>query len=56
MLTLILGRYHGLSSAAENTINNSLRALPESLDAVMALEDQIIAMAEDLIKKNMLFF
>ncbi|MEL0018161.1 MAG: glutamine--fructose-6-phosphate transaminase (isomerizing), partial [Gammaproteobacteria bacterium] len=41
MLTLILGRYHGLSSAAENAINNSLRALPKSLDAVMELEDQI---------------
>ena len=51
MLTLILGRYHGLSSVAENAINNSLRALPQSLDAVMKLEDQIIEMAEDFDQK-----
>mgnify|MGYP001404590697 CR=1 FL=1 len=56
MLTLILGRYHGLSSAAENTINNSLRALPESLDAVMSLEDQIIEMAEDFDSKEHALF
>ena len=56
MLTLILGRYHGLSSAAENAINNSLRALPESLDAVMELEDQIIAMAEDFDQKEHALF
>ena len=56
MLTLILGRYHGLSSAAENAINNSLRALPESLDAVMKLEDQIIEMAEDFDQKEHALF
>ena len=56
MLTLILGRYHGLSSAAENAINNSLRALPESLDAVMELEDQIISMAEDFDQKEHALF
>ena len=56
MLTLILGRYHGLSSAAENAINNSLRALPESLDAVMKLEEQIIEMAEDFDQKEHALF
>ena len=56
MLTLILGRYHGLSSAAENAINNSLRALPKSLDAVMELEDQIIEMAEDFDQKEHALF
>jgi glucosamine--fructose-6-phosphate aminotransferase (isomerizing) len=56
MLTLILGRHHGLSAVAERTINKSLRALPESLDAVMLLEDQIIEMAEDFDnKENALF-
>ena len=56
MLTLILGRYHGLSAVAEQTINKSLRALPESLDAVMLLEGQIIEMAEDFDnKENALF-
>ena len=56
MLTLVLGRYHGLSSAAENTINNSLRALPDSLDAVMKLEKQIIEMAEDFDQKEHALF
>ena len=56
MLTLILGRHHGLSSAAENTINNSLRALPDSLDSVMQLEDQIIEMAEDFDQKEHALF
>ena len=56
MLTLILGRHHGLSSAAENTINNSLRALPDSLDSVMLLEDQIIEMAEDFDQKEHALF
>ena len=52
MLTLVLGRYHGLSTVAERTINESLRALPESLDAVMLLEDQVIEMAEDFDQKR----
>ena len=56
MLTLILGRHHGLSSAAENTINNSLRALPDSLDSVMLLEDKIIEMAEDFDQKEHALF
>jgi glucosamine--fructose-6-phosphate aminotransferase (isomerizing) len=56
MLTLILGRYHGLSAVAERAINDSLRALPESLDAVMLLEDQIIEMAEDFGHKEHALF
>tara|TARA_B100000700_G_scaffold17381_1_gene17167 strand:+ start:1428 stop:3263 length:1836 start_codon:yes stop_codon:yes gene_type:complete len=56
MLTLILGRHHGLSSAAENTINNSLRALPESLDSVMKLENEIIEMAQDFDQKEHALF
>ena len=56
MLTLILGRHHGLSSAAENAINNSLRALPESLDAVMKLESEIIEMAQDFDQKEHALF
>ena len=46
MLTLALGRSHGLSAVAEKSIIESLKALPESLDAVMALEPLIIKMAE----------
>ena len=56
MLTLVLGRLHGLSAAAENTISNSLRALPDSLDLVMELEDQIIEMAEDFDQKEHALF
>ena len=56
MLTLVLGRSHGLSSVAENSINESLRALPESLDAVIALEPLIIKMAEEFDDKEHTLF
>jgi len=56
MLTLALGRSHGLSAVAENSINESLRALPESLDAVMALEPLIIKMAEAFDQKEHALF
>jgi len=56
MLTLILGRHHGLSPVAERAINDSLRALPDSLDAVMLLEEEIIEMAEDFEKKEHALF
>ena len=56
MLTLALGRSHGLSSIAENSINESLRALPKSLDAVMALEPLIIKMAEAFDQKEHALF
>ncbi len=46
MLTLALGRNHGLSATAEHSINEALRAVPESLNAVMKLEPLIIKMAE----------
>ena len=56
MLTLVLGRNHGLSSTAENSINLSLKALPESLEAVMKLEPEIIKMAEDFDQKEHALF
>ena len=56
MLTLVLGRSHGLSSVAESSINESIRALPESLDAVMALEPSIIKMAEEFDDKEHALF
>ena len=56
MLTLVLGRSHGLSQVAESSINESLRALPESLDAVMALEPLIIKMAEEFDDKEHALF
>jgi len=56
MLTLVLGRSHGLSSAAENSINESLRSLPESLDAVIELEPLIIKMAEEFDDKEHTLF
>ena len=56
MLTLILGRHHGLSAVAERNINESLRALPDSLDAVMDLEEKIIEMAQDFDQKENALF
>ena len=56
MLTLVLGRNHGLSQTAENRINESLRVLPDSLDAVMQLEPDIIKMAEDFDQKDHALF
>ncbi len=56
MLTLVLGREHGLSQAAENVINNSLRELPNLLNEVMGLEEEIIKMAEDFDDKEHALF
>ena len=56
MLTLALGRSHGLSAVAEKSIIESLKALPESLDAVMALEPLIIKMAEIFDQKEHALF
>ena len=56
MLTLVLGRSHGLSAVAESSINESIRALPKSLDAVMALEPSIIKMAEEFDDKEHALF
>ena len=52
----MLGRNHGLSEVAESSTNESLRALPESLDAVMALEPSIIKMAEAFDDKEHALF
>ena len=56
MLTLVLGREHGLSQAAENAVNNSLRDLPDLLKQVMGLEPQIVKMAEDFDDKEHALF
>lgn len=56
MLTLVLGRNHGLSATAESRINESLRTLPESLDAVMKLEPLVIKMAEVFDQKEHALF
>ncbi len=56
MLTLVLGREHGLSQAAENAVNNSLRDLPDLLKQVMELEPQIVKMAEDFDDKEHALF
>ncbi len=56
MLTLVLGRSHGLSAVAEGSINESLRALPKSLDAAMALEPSIVKMAEAFDDKEHALF
>ena len=56
MLTLVLGREHGLSQAAENAVNNSLRDLPDLLKQVMDLEPQIVKMAEDFDDKEHALF
>ena len=56
MLTLALGRSHGLSAVAEKSIIESLKALPESLDAVIALEPLIIKMAEVFDQKEHALF
>jgi len=56
MLTLALGRNHGLSATAEGRINEALRAVPESLNAVMKLEPLIIKMAEVFDHKEHVLF
>jgi len=57
LLTIVLGRRHGLSEATEARLVNELRSVPASIRRVLALDEQIATLAAERFgdKHNALF-
>jgi glucosamine--fructose-6-phosphate aminotransferase (isomerizing) len=56
MMTLAIGKHHGMSEKLQNDIASSLMSLPSKLEEVLALASSIEALAEDFAdKQNALF-
>ncbi len=56
MMTLAIGKHHGMSDEIQNKIAQSLMTLPSKLDEVLALAPSIEALAEDFADKNHALF
>jgi glucosamine--fructose-6-phosphate aminotransferase (isomerizing) len=56
LLTLALGRCHGMPEADEATAVAVLRSIPAKLEAVLALDDQIARLAEQFVEKHHCLF
>ncbi|MEY6431204.1 glutamine--fructose-6-phosphate transaminase (isomerizing) [Thioalkalicoccus limnaeus] len=52
LLTLVLGRSHGLDEATEARAVALLRSLPARLEEVLALDDAIARLAEQFVEKH----
>jgi len=56
MLTVILGRRHGITSKVEKRIVAAMLSLPQQLEKVLALNDAIKAWAEEFAEKRHALF
>ena len=56
LLTTTLGRYHALDESQEAHLVGLLRALPGKIEQVLALDDQISALAEQFVDKHHTLF
>jgi len=56
LLTINLGRFHGCTSEQEASAVTLLRGLPAQLEQVLALDEQIAALAEGFVEKNHCLF
>lgn len=56
MMTLAIGKHHGMPSDKQAAITQSLMSLPAKLDEVLALASSIEALAEDFADKNHALF
>jgi len=56
MMTLAIGKHHGMSPEQQNDIAQSLMTLPAKLDEVLALAGDIEALAEDFADKQHALF
>jgi glutamine---fructose-6-phosphate transaminase (isomerizing) len=56
LLTIALGREHGLDAQTEATLVHDLRHLPRQLETVLALEGEIEALAEQFVDKHHTLF
>ncbi len=56
MMTLALGKYHGMSTAVQSNIAKALMTLPSKLEEVLALASSIEDLAEDFADKHHALF
>ncbi len=56
MMTLALGKYHGMSEQTQVEITQALMTLPSKLEEVLALASSIEELAEDFADKNHALF
>ena len=56
MLTVILGRRHGMTLETEQNIVNAMQSLPKQLETVLALNDEIEQLAEQFADKRHALF
>jgi glucosamine--fructose-6-phosphate aminotransferase (isomerizing) len=56
MMTLAIGRHHGMSAEQQNSIATSLMTLPSKLEEVLALASSIEDLAEDFADKQHALF
>ncbi len=56
LLVLVLGRYHHMDDAVERELVSALQGVPALLAEVLALEDQIMHMAESFFEKQHALF
>jgi glucosamine--fructose-6-phosphate aminotransferase (isomerizing) len=56
LLTLALGRCHGMSETDEAAAAAVLRSVPAKLEAVLALDDEIARLAEQFVEKHHCLF
>jgi glucosamine--fructose-6-phosphate aminotransferase (isomerizing) len=56
LLTTALGRYHGLSEAAEARMVALMRSVPSKMEQVLALDDRIATLAEQFVDKQHTLF
>ncbi|WP_111642250.1 glutamine--fructose-6-phosphate transaminase (isomerizing) [Marinimicrobium alkaliphilum] len=56
MLTMALGKYHGLADDEQQGMSVALKQLPEKLEATLTLAEQIEALAEEFADKQHALF
>ena len=56
MMTLAIGKHHGMSEQLQNNIVSSLMSLPSKLEEVLALASSIEGLAEDFADKHHALF
>jgi len=56
LLTLVLGRYHGLNEDEEARVVDLLRSLPGKLEQVLALDEEVARLAEAFVEKRHTLF
>lgn len=56
MLTLAIGKYHGLSLAQQKELTDALKSLPRKLEETLELASSIEALAEDFADKHHALF